>query len=123
MAQLKIENGPGKFELMIALFTRGPQSAIRLTVLRELSGRTDKLSKTLDDVYCGSKEETYILQGMSKGLDSADDWDIVVVVPSSPIRRAYYLKGRYSTKTRKGYLEQLETSCLHDDLTTRLAND
>mgnify|MGYP001586787519 CR=1 FL=1 len=104
MAQLKIENGPGKFELMIALFTRGPQSKIRLTVIREPSGRQDELGRKLDEVYGGSKEESYILQGMSKAPDSADDWNIVVVTPPGPFNR-YILKGRYSTKTRKGFLE------------------
>lgn len=124
MAQLKIENGPGKFEFMIALFTRGPQSAIPFTVFREPSGRLDELGKVLDKVYCGSKKETYILQGMYKRPESADDWDIVVVTPSSPISlQRTFLKGRYSTKTRKGYLEQLEASCLRDDLTARLADD
>jgi len=104
MALLKIENGPGKFDLMVALFNRKPEMTITLTIRRASPNERDFPSEA---TFYSGRQGIFVLQAVHKGADSDEDWliEVTTAQDSADSSANIYFKGSYSTKTRKGFLE------------------
>ncbi len=97
MAQfkLKIENGPSKFDLMLALFDNTTQEP--RPVIFKLEGG-DNLSN-----------QSFIINGLERESGSGEDWNFSGFVWLDRIRRISEktkgVHGYFSTQTRQGWVE------------------